>query len=118
MPSAPTVPATLSSHLRRLGLLRAAADLNDLIARATKDRWTPVTLLETLAGAELEDRAHRSLERRFKRARLGRFKRAPTSTGHGPRLSTARSSSASSASTSSPPRRISCWSGRRASVRR
>ncbi|MCC7243079.1 MAG: IS21-like element helper ATPase IstB [Acidobacteria bacterium] len=74
MPSAPTVPATLSSHLRRLGLLRAAADLNDLIARATKDRWTPITLLETLAAAELEDRAHRSLERRFKRARLGRFK--------------------------------------------
>lgn len=73
MPS-PTVPATLSSHLRRLGLVRAAADLNDLIARATKARWTPVALLEALAAAELEDRTHRSLERRLKRARLGRFK--------------------------------------------
>jgi DNA replication protein DnaC len=74
MPSAPTAPATLSSHLRRLGLTRVADDLNDLLARAAKDRWTPVALLEALATAELEDRARRSLERRFKRARLGRFK--------------------------------------------
>jgi DNA replication protein DnaC len=57
MPSAPTAPATLSSHLRRLGLVRAAADLNDLLARAAKERWTPLALLEVLAAAELEDRA-------------------------------------------------------------
>lgn len=74
MPSAPTPPPTLSSHLRRLGLTRSADDLNDLLARAAKHRWTAVALLEALATAELEDRAHRSLERRFKRARLGRFK--------------------------------------------
>lgn len=74
MPSAPTVTPTLSSHLRRLGLTRVADDLNDLVARATKDRWTPVALLEALATTELEDRARRSLERRLKRARLGRFK--------------------------------------------
>jgi len=76
MPSVPTptATATLSSHLRRLGLTRVATDLNDLVARAAKDRWTPVALLEHLATAELEDRARRSLERRFKRARLGRFK--------------------------------------------
>lgn len=74
MPSAPTAPATLSSQLRRLGLTRSADDLNDVLARAAKHRWTPVALLEALATTELEDRAHRSLERRFKRARLGRFK--------------------------------------------
>jgi DNA replication protein DnaC len=74
MPSAPTPPATLSNQLRRLGLARVADDLNDLLARATKHRWTAVTLLEALATTELEDRARRSLERRFKRARLGRFK--------------------------------------------
>jgi DNA replication protein DnaC len=74
MPSAPTPPATLSSHFRRLGLTRIADDLNDLLARAAKDRWTSVALLEALATTELEDRARRSLERRFKRARLGRFK--------------------------------------------
>jgi DNA replication protein DnaC len=74
MPSAPTPPPTLSTQLRRLGLTRTATDLNDLLARAAKARWTPVALLEALATTELEDRAHRSLERRFKRARLGRFK--------------------------------------------
>jgi DNA replication protein DnaC len=74
MPSAPTAPTTLSNTLRRLGFTRVADDLNDLLARAAKDRWTPVALLEHLATTELEDRARRSLERRFKRARLGRFK--------------------------------------------
>lgn len=74
MPSPSTAPATLSDHLRRLGLSRGADDLNDLLARAAKDRWTPVALLEHLATAELEDRARRSLDRRFKHARLGRFK--------------------------------------------
>jgi DNA replication protein DnaC len=74
MPSLPTATTTLSSHLRRLGLTRVADDLNDLLARAAKDRWTPVALLEALATTELEDRARRSLERRFRRARLGRFK--------------------------------------------
>lgn len=33
-----------------------------------------MTLLDTLATTELEDRARRGLDRRFKRARLGRFK--------------------------------------------
>jgi DNA replication protein DnaC len=74
MPSAPTAPATLSSHLRRLGLTRLATDLNDLLARAAKERWTPLALLEAAVTSELEDRARRSLERRIKRARLGRFK--------------------------------------------
>jgi DNA replication protein DnaC len=74
MPSAPTAAATLNSHLRRLGLTRLATDLNDLLARAAKERWTPLALLEAAVTNELEDRARRSLERRFKRARLGRFK--------------------------------------------
>jgi DNA replication protein DnaC len=74
MPSLPTATTTLSSQLRRLGLTRVADDLNDLLARAAKDRWTPVALLEALTTTELDDRARRSLERRFRRARLGRFK--------------------------------------------
>jgi len=74
MPSVPPVPPMLSRQLRRLGLTRAADDLNDLRARATKERWTAVALLETLATGEWDDRAQRSLERRLKRARLGRFK--------------------------------------------
>jgi DNA replication protein DnaC len=74
MPSLPTAPPTLSGQLRRLGLTRVADGLNDLLARAAKDRWTPLALLEALATTELEDRARRSLERRLRRARLGRFK--------------------------------------------
>lgn len=74
MPSAAPIPPTLSSHLTRLGWRRVADDLNDLVARATRERWGPVPLLEALVAAELEDRARRGLERRLKRARLGRFK--------------------------------------------
>jgi DNA replication protein DnaC len=73
MPSAAPSP-TLSSNLQRLGLRRLAEDLNDVIARATRERWGPVPLLEAVVTAELEDRARRGLERRLKRARLGRFK--------------------------------------------
>lgn len=77
MPSAapsPTPSPTLRSNLQRLGLRRLAEDLNDLIARATRERWGPVPLLEAVVTAEVEDRARRGLERRLKRARLGRFK--------------------------------------------
>jgi DNA replication protein DnaC len=55
-------------------LTRVLADTIDLIARATRSRWSPVQLLEALVTAELDDRARRSIERRLKRARLGRFK--------------------------------------------
>ncbi|RPJ85634.1 MAG: AAA family ATPase, partial [Acidobacteria bacterium] len=65
---------TLSANLKRLGLTYTAETLNDLIARATQKRWSPLVLLETLAQAELDDRARRRLERRLRAARLGRFK--------------------------------------------
>jgi len=74
MPSVAPMPPTLTSNLRRIGLLRLADDLNDVIARATKARWGPVALLEALVAAEIDDRARRSLERRLAHARLGRFK--------------------------------------------
>ena len=74
MPSVAPIPPTLTNNLRRIGLLRLADDLNDVIARATKARWGPVALLEALVAAEIDDRARRSLERRLAHARLGRFK--------------------------------------------
>lgn len=74
MSSPVPIPPTLTDNLRRIGLLRVAEDLNDVVARATRARWSPVALLEALVTAELEDRARRSLERRLGRARLGRFK--------------------------------------------
>ena len=73
MPS-PDVPTTLTSDLRRLGLLRTTEDLNDILARATRHRWSPTVLLEHIVTAELEERRRRSIERRLTAARLGRFK--------------------------------------------
>lgn len=74
MTSPTPIPTTLASNLKRLGLHRIAADLDDLIARATRTRWSPVQILEAVVTAEVEDRARRSVERRLRRARLGRFK--------------------------------------------
>ena len=74
MASRDPIPTTLHEQLRQLGLGHTAADLNDLIARATQQRWSPVVLLETVAQAELAARARRRVERRLKDARLGRFR--------------------------------------------
>lgn len=74
MPSLDPIPTTLSDQLRHVGLVHTAADLNDLIARATQKRWSPVVLLEQLAQAELAARLHQRVERRLREARLGRFK--------------------------------------------
>jgi len=66
-----TIP--LADQLTTLGLRATAAGLDDLVARATKQRWSPTQLLEQLATAEHDDRARRGLVRRLARARLGRF---------------------------------------------
>lgn len=64
----------LADLLTALGLRATAAQLNDLIALATKHRWSPTQLLEHVAQLEHDDRARRGLERRLTRSRLGRFK--------------------------------------------
>ncbi len=75
MPSVdPTLTTTLTAHLRRLGLAETASGLDDLIARATRARWSPTVLLDTLVHTELEARTRRRLERQLQAARLGRFK--------------------------------------------
>jgi DNA replication protein DnaC len=68
------IPTTLSDQLRQVGLTQTATDVNDLIARATQKRWSPVVLLEALVRAELDARARQRVERRLKEARVGRFK--------------------------------------------
>jgi len=70
----PTLTTTLTANLRRLGLADTAGSLDDLIARATRARWSPTVLLDTLVRAELDTRARRRLERQLQAARLGRFK--------------------------------------------
>jgi DNA replication protein DnaC len=65
---------TLANDLAQLGLRHTADDLDDLLAHATKRRFSHTQLLERIAELELEDRARRSLERRMSRSRLARFK--------------------------------------------
>ena len=74
MSSPDPIPTTLTDHLRQLGLVHTATELNDLVARATQKRWGPVVLLEHLAKAELDARLRHRVERRLRDARLGRFK--------------------------------------------
>jgi len=64
----------LVEQLARLGLSRTAEDLDDVLARASKRRWSPRVLLEELAREEIAERERRSLERRKRGAKLGRFK--------------------------------------------
>ena len=64
----------LRALLRALGLSATADGLDDLIALATKKRWSPFELFEQVAIIEEKDRAQRGLERRLKRSRLERFK--------------------------------------------
>jgi DNA replication protein DnaC len=78
--NSPKTPKTLTpsndlvAQLQRLRLLRTADALDDLLARAATQRWSPRQLLQEVARAETQDLARRSLERRLAQARLGRFK--------------------------------------------
>jgi DNA replication protein DnaC len=63
----------LSEQLATLGLRATAAHLDDVVALATKQRWSPRQLLEHLAETEQQERIRRSLERRLAASRIGRF---------------------------------------------
>ncbi len=65
--------APLTDHLTALGLRHTAAHLDDLVALATKRRWSPTQLLDYFVESEQQERTRRSLERRLARSRLGRF---------------------------------------------
>src|SRR6516165_10416776 len=64
----------LAAQLQQLGLILTADSLDDLLARASTQHWSPRQLLEEIARSEIQDLARRSLERRLTQARLGRFK--------------------------------------------
>ena len=70
----PNLNDDLTSQLKRLDLLVTAQGLDDLLARASTQRWSPRQLLEEVARSETADLARRSLERLLAQARLGRFK--------------------------------------------
>src|SRR5437016_11758483 len=63
----------LVNALPTLGLRHTAAHLDDVVALATKRRWSITQLLEHLVASEQQERTRRSLERRLLRSRLGRF---------------------------------------------
>jgi len=65
--------APLADQLTALGLRYTADHLDDVIALATKRRWSTTQLLEHLVESEQHERTRRSLERRLARSRLGRF---------------------------------------------
>jgi len=67
----------LADHLAALGLRATAANLDDVVALATKRRWSPLQLLEHLAETEQQERTRRSLERRLADSRIGRFTPMP-----------------------------------------
>ena len=66
--------ATLHARLRALGLGGAAEQFDDIVALATKKRWSPAQLFEHVADIEERERTRRGLERRLARSHLGRFK--------------------------------------------
>lgn len=73
-PQSATLAGDLASQLARIGLRQTAAQLDDFIARATKQRLSPRVLLEQIAHAETTDRAQRNLRRLLRQAKIGRFK--------------------------------------------
>jgi hypothetical protein len=72
--STTTQPLDLPLQLRQPNLRATAEHLDDILARATRQRLAPLALLEELAARELADHAQRNLERLLAQARLGRFR--------------------------------------------
>ena len=70
----PNPNPNLRDQLERISLTAVAAQLDDLLAYASKQRWSPRQLLEQLAQIEVAERAHRSLERRLRAAEIRKFK--------------------------------------------
>jgi DNA replication protein DnaC len=69
-----TTATDLVTRLSRVGLVAIARALEDFLARATKNRSSPVQILEEIVRLEEVDKTQRSLESRLRRARIGRFK--------------------------------------------
>ena len=64
----------LKSRLAALGLVALAEQLDDVVARVQKHRWSFTQALEYVADIEERERARRGLERRTRRSKLERFK--------------------------------------------
>ena len=69
-----TPSSSLPAQLEQIGLHALAVEVDDFLARATKQRWSPRQILEHLAQTETAERAHRSLERRLRLSEIKKFK--------------------------------------------
>src|SRR5438132_13707653 len=69
-----TMNNDLASRLTKIGLRATAESLDDLMARASKQKWSTQQLLEEIARSEAEHKASRNLAYRLYLARLGRYK--------------------------------------------
>jgi DNA replication protein DnaC len=70
-----TTPSnSLPAQLEQVGLHALATEVDDFLARATKQHWSPRQILEHLAQTEAAERAHRSLERRLRLSEIKKFK--------------------------------------------
>jgi len=65
---------SLPEQLEQIGLHAVAGGVDDFLAHATKQRWSPRQILEHLAETEAAERAHRSLERRLRLSEIKKFK--------------------------------------------
>lgn len=73
-PRTTTPSNSLPAQLQQIGLRALPADLDDFLARAAKNRWSPRQILEQLAQEEIAERSRRSLERRLRLSGVKRFK--------------------------------------------
>lgn len=70
-----TTPSnSLAAQLGHIGLRALPAQLDDFLAHAAKNRWSPHQILEHMAQAEIAERSRRSLERRLRLSGIKRFK--------------------------------------------
>src|SRR5438477_3119515 len=70
-----TTPSnSLPAQLEQIGLHALGTEVNDFLARAIKQRWSPRPILEHLVQTEAAERAHRSLERRLRLSEIKKFK--------------------------------------------
>jgi DNA replication protein DnaC len=64
----------MKAALAALKLHYLAANLDDLVAEASRQRWGAQEIVEILLKREVEERQRRSVERRLHDARIGRFR--------------------------------------------
>lgn len=69
-----TTPSDPAARLAAIGLKATAKGLDDFLARAIKDKWSPTVILEELVRLESSARKQRALDHNLKASRLGRFK--------------------------------------------